>query len=324
LNTKTYSFKREQLHTLSSIFAVGTGGFSFSYEGDYFKTFDHWDTYLKITAEVPRFVSNFHGLGNETNRDIDFLGRDFYRVQRTLVGFYPALKKRGDGGTTLSIGPALEGIKIEENFDRIVIDEYQPLDVNPEVYNFRMFAGGHASFDYFNSDHLAIPTQGLGFNVSAVYRANLDDLKRQNVNLSSEFKFYVRLGVSDRFVLASRIGVQHIIGKYDFFQANNLGGINNLRSFANERFSGRTAFYQNIDVRIKVFDSENQSVPISGGITPGFDYGRVWIDEETSDKMHYGYGGSIWVAPLDYIALSAGMFFSEEEPRFTVRAGFQF
>lgn len=103
-----------------------------------------------------------------------------------------------------------------------------------------------------------------------------------------------------------------------------MGGRENLRGFANERFSGRTAFYHNIDLRIKIFDSNNNTVPISGGITPGFDYGRVWIDEEDSDKWHTAYGGTIWIAPLDYIALSAGMFFSENENRLVVKAGFQF
>lgn len=322
LNSKTYSFKREQLHTISGSYAIGSGAFSFNYEGDYFKTFDHWDTSLKLIAEVPRFVANFHGLGNETTRDIDQFGRDFYRVRRTLLGIYPSFKKRGDGGTTLSIGPALESIKIEDIAGRITSDENP--QVNPMVFEQRLFTGGHASFDFYNVDHLAIPTQGLGFNIGGVWRANTDDFERQMLRLDGEFKVYVRLGVSDRFVLASRIGGQHIIGQYDFFQAVNLGGRDKLRGFANERFAGRTSFYHNIDVRIKILDSENQTIPISGGITPGFDYGRVWIEEETSDKMHYGYGGSFWLAPLDYIALSVGMFFSEEDPRFTVRAGFQF
>ncbi len=77
-------------------------------------------------------------------------------------------------------------------------------------------------------------------------------------------------------------------------------------------------------MRIKIIDSENQTIPISGGITPGLDYGRVWINGDTSNKLHVGYGGTIWLAPLDYIALQAGMFFSEEGSRLTVRAGFQF
>ena len=239
-----------------------------------------------------------------------------------MLGVYPAFKKRGAGGTTLSIGPAIESIKIEDLEDRIVNAEQAT--INADVFNQRFFAGGHASFNFFNADHFAIPTQGLGFNAGVIYRVNLDDVDRHTVNLSSELKFYVRLGVSDRVVLASRIGGKHIIGKYDFFQAVNLGGGGTLRGFANQRFSGRTNFYHNIDIRIKVFDSENQSIPISGGITPGIDYGRVWIDDDTSNKMHVGYGGTLWIAPLDYIALSAGMFLSDEETRFTLRAGFQF
>lgn len=321
-NNKTYSFKKEQIHTTTASYAIGSGAFSFSYEGEYFKTFDHWDTYLKAVAEVPRFVNNFHGLGNETGRDIDQFGRDFYRVRRTLFGLYPAFKKRGDGGTTLSIGPAIESIKIEDEEGRITSDDRSI--VNPRVFNQRLFAGGHARFDFFNADHAAIPTQGLGFNIGAEWRANLDDFERQMLMLGSELKFYVRLGVSDRFVLANRIGGQHIIGKFDFFQAINLGGNDHLRGFAQQRFSGRTAFYHNIDLRIKIVDSENQTIPVSGGITPAFDYGRVWIDDDTSDKMHISYGGTLWIAPLDFIALSAGMFFSDEGSRLIIRAGFEF
>ena len=322
LNTKTYSFKRDQLHTITGSFAVGSSAFSFNYEGEYFKTFNHWDTALKLTAEIPQFVSNFHGLGNETVRDIDQFGRDFYRVRRILFGVYPSFRKRADGGITLSIGPALESIEIENIVDRIVTEENPT--INENVFEQRIFTGGNTSFDFLNVDHLVIPTQGLAFNIGGEWRANMDDFNRQMLRLDSELKIYVRLGVSDRFVLATRLGGQHIIGKYDFFQAVNLGGGDNLRGFANQRFSGRTSFYHNIDVRIKLLDSENQSVPVSGGITPGFDYGRVWVDDDTSNKMHYSYGGSFWIAPLDYIAFSIGMFFSEEETRLTVRAGFQF
>lgn len=322
LNAKTYSFKRDQLHTINGSYALGTGGFSFSYEGDYFKTFDHWDTYLKVQAEVPKSVANFHGLGNETTRNIDEFGRDFYRVRRTLLGIYPAFKKRGDGGTTLSIGPALESIKIEDLAGRNISSENPSM--NPDVFNSQLFSGGHASFNFYNVDHLAIPTQGLGFEFGGKWRVNLNDVDRQFLNLHSELKFHVRLGVSDRVVLSNRIGGQHLLGEFDFFQANTLGGNNNLRGYAQQRFSGRTSFYHNIDLRIKIIDSENQTIPISGGITPSLDYGRVWVDNDLSSKLHVGYGASVWLAPIDYIALQAGMFYSAEGSRLTIRAGFQF
>jgi len=144
------------------------------------------------------------------------------------------------------------------------------------------------------------------------------------VRLNSELKFYVRLGTTDQFVFANRIGADHIIGKYDFFQAVTVGGEGQLRGFALQRFSGRTAFFHNVDLRIKILDSENQTIPVSGGITPGFDYGRVWIDEDQSDRWHTSYGATFWIAPLDYIALSVAYFRSSSSNRLTVRAGFQF
>ena len=80
----------------------------------------------------------------------------------------------------------------------------------------------------------------------------------------------------------------------------------------------------NIDLRLKIFHSENQKVPISGGITLGYDYGRVWIDDDLSDTLHTSYGATLWAAPLDFVALSVGYFLSDEDSRLTVRAGFQF
>jgi len=322
LNWNTFSFKRTQIHKITGNYAIGSGAFRFGYEADYYNTFDHWDTYLKVVAEVPKFVSNFHGLGNETERDINEFSRDYYRVRRTLFGIYPAFKRRTDAGVTFSIGPALESIKIEELADRITNDDL--MNLQPAVFNHQYFGGGDISFNFFNTDHKVVPTQGLGYTAAVEWRSNLSNFDRQLLKLKSEAVFYFRLGENDRLVLSNRIGGQHILGEYDFFQAANLGGNDNLRGFAAERFSGRTSFFHNIDLRIKLFDAENNVLPISGGFTPGFDYGRVWVDGDISDKWHTAYGGTFWIAPLDYVALSVGMYHSEEANRLLIKAGIQF
>lgn len=321
-NWNTYTFKRQQVHKFNGSYAFGSGAFNFGYEADYYDMFDKWDTALKITAEVPRFVANFHGLGNETQRDIDAFGRDYYRIRRTLLGVYPSFKKRSAGGGVFSIGPAIEAIKIHEMEERITGEPQLPFD--DAVFQQQYFTGATTQFRFFNADHPTIPTKGMGLQLKADWRANLGNFDRQLLRLNSEVKFFNRLGIRDFLVLANRFQVSHIIGEYDFFQAINIGGRESLRGFAQERFSGRTAFFHNIDVRMKFFDSKNNKLPISGGITPGFDYGRVWIDGEDSDKWHTSYGATIWVAPLDYIALSAGMYFSDEERRLVIKAGFQF
>ena len=56
----------------------------------------------------------------------------------------------------------------------------------------------------------------------------------------------------------------------------------------------------------------------------GVDYGRVWQDEEDSDKWHTGYGGGLWIAPVDFIVINFSYFKSKEEKRFGVLFGFDF
>ena len=322
MNWYTFGFKRKQIHRFFGSYALGSGAYSLSYAADYFNTFNHWDMSLQLAAEIPRFVANFHGLGNETERDTDKFGKDYYRVRRTLLGAYPAFKKRMDSGMSFSIGPTFESIKIEERTERITATDF--MTIRPVVFSQQNFVGGNASFNYFNSDHPALPTQGLGLLLKTAWRSNLQDYSRQFIQFTSELNFYTRLLQTDHLVVENRLHASHIIGEYDFFQAATIGGNNSLRGFSRERFSGRTAFYHTIDLRIKLFDSENKFIPLSGGLTPGFDYGRVWIKTEDSEVWHLSYGGAIWLAPLDVVAISAGLFFSDDGSRFAMRASFQF
>ena len=55
-------------------------------------------------------------------------------------------------------------------------------------------------------------------------------------------------------VLATRIGGGTTIGKPSFFQQMQLGGVQNLRGFRSIRFTGKTMFYYNTDLRLKLFD----------------------------------------------------------------------
>jgi len=60
------------------------------------------------------------------------------------------------------------------------------------------------------------------------------------------------------------------------------------------------------------------------GVLGGLDYGRVWLEEEDSDIWHMGYGGGVWLAPVDFVILNFGYFVTKEEERFAFRVGFDF
>ena len=115
--------------------------------------------------------------------------------------------------------------------------------------------------------------------------------------IRTSLSFYQSLDPKENLVFASRIGFEHNIGDdFEFYHAPNIGGNESLRGFRAERFYGNTAFYQNIDLRARLFSSYNKTLPFTFGLFAGFDHGRVWVDDDTSDVWHYNYGGGFWIA----------------------------
>jgi hypothetical protein len=55
------------------------------------------------------------------------------------------------------------------------------------------------------------------------------------------------------------------------------------------------------------------------GILAGFDYGRVWIDDDpsveggTSDVWHNSFGGGIWISPMDIITMQFSIFKGDDD-----------
>ncbi|MFV0345711.1 MAG: hypothetical protein ACK5IQ_05625 [Bacteroidales bacterium] len=56
----------------------------------------------------------------------------------------------------------------------------------------------------------------------------------------------------------------------------------------------------------------------------GFDYGRVWLDDDNSNKWHISYGGGMFVNAVDVISVNIGAFGSEDGLRISFGLGFGF
>jgi hypothetical protein len=64
---------------------------------------------------------------------------------------------------------------------------------------------------------------------------------------------------------------------------------------------------------------------MSYGIFAGFDYGRVWLDGEASNKWHQSVGGGIWLNGLGTLTTRLTYFKSaDDEGRVTFGLGFGF
>ena len=90
------------------------------------------------------------------------------------------------------------------------------------------------------------------------------------------------------------------------------------------RFTGKSVFYNNVELRIKLFDFTSFITPGSFGLIGFNDIGRVWIPNEKSTTWHSGSGGGIYIIPADLIVVQGLVGFSDEGvyPYFSI--GFRF
>ena len=120
-----------------------------------------------------------------------------------------------------------------------------------DVFDTKYYVGGTVGLDYANVNSPFMPTRGVKFNTSVGVIAEIEGTGKTHYPIKAELTFYQNLDPRNNFLFATRIGTQHNIGDFEFFQAAVIGGKTNLRGYRSERFSGRTSFYHNLDLRIK-------------------------------------------------------------------------
>jgi len=326
-----YGFKKdpyESLQTFGGQVALETGAFAFNYSGEWIDAFNKWEFLLDAELRGPLYARNYYGLGNETINDEVIFGNDYHRVRHRQYSIYPAFKKRfaGEAGG-FSFGPLFELSEVKRTEGRF-IDEIGD-DFDPEVFENQTFMGARMSFNYLNLDKPGLPSRGIDLKTTLSYRINTGGNTNNFPSIKSALAIYQNLGAPGRLTLGTRVGVEHnFTNDFEFYQAAVLGGNGpdpNLRGFRRDRFSGRTAFYQNIDLRLKIADIKTKALPLSMGIFGGFDYGRVWLDEEDSDKWHTAIGGGLFFAPFDILAINFSYFRGDGEVnRFSFGGGFFF
>ncbi len=113
---------------------------------------------------------------------------------------------------------------------------------------------------------------------------------------------------------------------FEFYQAAALGGDFDLRGFRNQRFIGNQSFFQSSDLRIAIGKIKSSIVPMSYGFFGGYDYGRVWLNGENSNKWHQAVGGGLWLNGLNTITARLTYFkgTADDEARIAFGLGFGF
>jgi len=315
-------FSTEQ--TATAKYYSATNGFEVNYAGEFAHVFYNWNFRLNARYTSPNFAINYFGRGNETLYDEDAVNLDFNRVRIRQWSISPSLKYRKER-LQFSIVPMIESMKVAFDANGVtgVAGVLNPTD---DVFNSQLYAGTEVSFQYKNkAGEIAFIRRGFQFDITAGYKTNIDEYNNEFTYLKPTLSIDYPLHPSGMAVLATKIGAQINFGNdYEFYHAATLGGNKNLRGFRNERFNGETAFYQSTDLRFGVFQFKTNYIPLRLGLSAGFDYGRVWVDGENSDKWHNSYGGSVFINGFKALTANVGYYMSDETNRVIFTLGFAF
>lgn len=315
-NRRPYS----QKHSLRGNYFFATDGFELGYKGRFMNVGSKWNVGLDILYTSPNFSINYFGYGNETPNFDDDLGMDYNRVKLQVFRIAPSLFKEGRNGSVIEFQAPFETIEVDGTHDRFV---NQPGVLESYLFEHRQFGGVTARYAFTNYDNMSLPTIGLGFNILGGWKTSLDEIERNFPYLESSLNIVHKLIPDASLVFSTTAKGRALLdNNFEFYQASTLGGDNDLRGYRRERFTGRHSFVHSSDVRLRLGEWKSSFLPMSYGILGGFDYGRVWINDDSSRRWHNSYGGAVWLNAADAITARLSYFHGDDGGR--IAFGFSF
>jgi len=321
-------------HEFWANYNSGRRSFVLDYVSDFKKAIGNNDLTVHANLLGPNNLSNFFGLGNNTeNIDHDFDdvpgvdredGISYYRNRYNYLnadvrlGRQLAKHVRVDAGVLFSYYTSTASGNDERFFN-----DYNAANPDQEVFSDKYYGGLVGSVIFDTRDNAGIPKKGVYWKTSLVGQRRIDQTNDSYGAITSEFRFYINPGKSG-LVIADRVGGGTTIGDPTFFQRMQLGGVNSLRGFNSKRFTGNTMFYNNLDLRLKLFNFTSYLVPGTVGMIGFTDVGRVWEKGEKSGRWHQGYGGGLFVMPGEVILIQGTVGFSKEASMLYLSVGFNF
>jgi hypothetical protein len=315
-NRRPYS----QKHAIRGNYFFATNGFELGYRGRFMNIASKWNIGLDIFYTSPNFSINYFGYGNETENFDDALGMDYNRVKLKLFSVAPSLFKDGRNGSTIEFQTPFETIEVDHTAGRFVSE---PGVLNDYLFEHRLYAGLTARYSFSNYDNHSLPALGLSFKALGGWKTSLDQLEKNFPFIESSLNIVHKITHDEVVVFTTTFSGKVLLSNnYEFYQAATLGGDTSLRSFRQQRFTGKQSYVQSSDLRFTLGHWKNTFLPMQYGIYTGFDYGRVWIDNDDSKKWHNSYGGGLWLNIAE--AATGKVFYFQGDEGGRISLGFSF
>jgi len=317
-NRRPYSRK----HNLKANYFFATKGFELIYRGTFMNIAHKWNFALDARLTSPNFSINYFGYGNDTKNFDDDLSMNYNRVKLQVFKVAPSFFKQGRNGSFMEVQLPFETIEVDGTHNRFV---NQPGAIPERLFEHRQYAGIEGTYSFKNYDNASLPAKGMHFYITGGWKTSLDEIERNYPHLESSLNFVHRLTPDEKFVISSTVKTKILLNNdFEFYQGATLGGDNDLRGYRRERFTGKKSFYQSTDLRYTLGRWKSSFVPVTYGIVGGYDYGRVWIEDDRSNKWHQTGGGGFWLNGADVITARVTYFQGSDGGRLAVGLLFGF
>ena len=285
---------------------------STTYTGLFPKAVGKWDMLAKANYDQERWI-NFFGLGNETPELSK--ATNYYRMRSEEGSADVGLLRKFDRSNILISG-FYQRVKIKNDNARFVANKIAPFI--PGVFNADNFAGLQVGLNHANVKDSILPEKGYTFSLNAKHTQNFANSNKSFQRFDGNVQFFVP--IVPKLSLAIKTGGATIAGTPLFYQYPNIGESYNLRGFRRERFSGKSTFYNNTELR---FVKNVRSYIFNGkaGLMVFMDNGRVWMPGENSNTFHQSYGGGILLAPFNLVSAAVTYGISDEAKMIQFRLG---
>lgn len=173
------------------------------------------------------------------------------------------------------------------------------------------------------------PTKGYYFEIANEYSSKYIGSQFDFDKLFIQGRAYQKIPVGKRTVLAGRFGVGNIFGNNaPFFEfqdqwspegsINALGGRQSLRGYRANRFLARSMWFTNVELRVRLAETQIGKQRFAFGVAPFFDAGTVrdrWQDLNFKN-IKTSYGGGLRIAWNQSTVLSFDYGHSKEDRLF--------
>lgn len=285
-------------------YSLSQKGFSSTYASTFTELIGKADVKIYANYDQIRW-KNFYGLGNNTPSFKDSSSSfNLIRTEQFVVsaGLEYKIKNRH----RLTLIPFFQTVTLKDDNESLASKIYQPL--NEFTLKTNKYLGVGIQYLYQNLNDSVLPIKGFYFYTYGNAFKNIDNSK-ELINYGAEAK--ALLPLFKNVSITTKVGGSSLNGKPEFFQYNYVGGGSSIRGYHRERFQGKSTFYNQNELR---WIKDVRSYIFNGkiGIFSFYDVGRVWLDNEKSNKWHPGYGAGILLSPFNKITGTAAIGFSPE------------